>query len=339
MKKKIYINGSSCISLQPTFESKFEKIKEYLCTELHCIEPDYTKIIDPKYLRRMSRVIKMGLATSLAALKQSQNPKIDSIITGTGLGCLEDTENFLSKLSDPNNRMMNPTAFIQSTHNTISSQIALLLGNKGYNCTYTHSGMSFESALDDALLAIKNNEVENVLVGAYDELTPTLLTLLKRLQLIRKQPVLNTLIIEYTAKGYIAGEGSAFFVLSNNIISKSSVEISGFNIFYKPEKETLVSFIKDLNEESNNWVVFLGKNGDISNDKTYEWIEPYFKKSMLFNYKHLCGEYPTSSAFGLWLGVETLCGNTNIVNKESKNILLYNNYKNNYHSFIRLHKC
>ena len=51
----------------------------------------------------------------------------DAIITGTGLGCLEDTEKFLTAMVTNKEEFLTPTSFIQSTHNTVSAQIALLL--------------------------------------------------------------------------------------------------------------------------------------------------------------------------------------------------------------------
>lgn len=53
--------------------------------------------------------------------------KVDAIITATGLGCLADTEKFMNALMDNREQMLNPTAFIQSTFNTVGAQLALLL--------------------------------------------------------------------------------------------------------------------------------------------------------------------------------------------------------------------
>ena len=75
------------------------------------------------------------------------------LLPDTGLGCLEDTEKFLSSIYTNEEKLLNPTPFIQSTHNTVAGAIALAIKCHGYNATYTHRGFSFESALEDALIA------------------------------------------------------------------------------------------------------------------------------------------------------------------------------------------
>lgn len=77
--------------------------------------------------------------------------------------------------------MLAPTAFIQSTFNTIGAQIASLSKNRCYNNTYAHRAFSFESALLDAILLLQEGEARNVLVGGIDEMTDTLYEILKRL--------------------------------------------------------------------------------------------------------------------------------------------------------------
>ena len=66
---------------------------------------------------------------------------------------------------------LSPTAFMQSTHNTIGSMVAIALGCHGYNCTYSQDGVSFESALLDAVMQLESGEAGNSLVGAHDEIT------------------------------------------------------------------------------------------------------------------------------------------------------------------------
>ena len=54
-------------------------------------------------------------------------------------------------------------------------------------------------------------------------------------------------------------------------------------------------------------VVITGKNGDLKNDQVYTKLNlSLLRNSALANYKHLCGEYPTSSAFALWLASNIL---------------------------------
>src|SRR3954470_24014998 len=113
----------------------------------------------------------MGIASASLALQQAHVDVPDSIITGTGYGCLDDTGIFISKMIENKEEALNPTPFIQSTHNTIGSQVALLLQCQGYNQTYAHGAFSFESALLDAVMQANDFADKNILLGGIDEIT------------------------------------------------------------------------------------------------------------------------------------------------------------------------
>src|SRR6478672_5481655 len=97
MEMEAYIRSASIISAQKTFDTpKFlTDIVESDSTYLHCIEPSYKEFLNPIMARRMARIIKMSMATSAICLKEAGIEQPDAIITGTALGCLEDTEKFL----------------------------------------------------------------------------------------------------------------------------------------------------------------------------------------------------------------------------------------------------
>ena len=152
---------------------------------LVCADPDLGTIVDPKLTRRMSHVIKMGLGAAMEALKESGLQQPDAVITGTAYGCLDDTGVFLKKQVQQNETMLTPTAFIQSTHNTVGGQVGLLLKCHGYNNTFVHRGFSFEHALQDAMMLIEEGSATNVLVGAVDELTPYSYAILDRFHLFK----------------------------------------------------------------------------------------------------------------------------------------------------------
>lgn len=334
---RIFINGSACISPQPFFDCSkpIEGVSECVGDKLNCVEPDYAQLLDPRMLRRMSRIIKIGMASGLSAMSRANTSEIDAIITGTGYGCLEDTGSFLGKMIDAA-RAMNPTSFIQSTHNTIGSQIALHLKFNGYNNTIVHTGTAFENSLDDAILLLKNDGAKNVLVGGIDELTQDLYTLLKRIQDIKER---SNKINGKPVSTIKYGEGCVYLILSNTPNSES-VEIKDFITLFKPDQKALDSALNSFS--SDNGFIMLGKNGDPSNDESYRWIESKYSTQNIFSYKNLCGEFPTAPAFGLWLSSALLKGiiPTSIIAAQNVNeVLIYNCFDNDYHSFIRLGKC
>jgi 3-oxoacyl-[acyl-carrier-protein] synthase II len=168
----VYINSSSMISPQKTFDGKITAEGRLLHTgvRLNCVEPNYAELIDPKAIRRMSRIIRMGVAAGTAAVKKAGLAHPDAIIIGTAFGCLEDTHSFISRMTEYGEDMLNPTPFIHSTHNTIAGQIALHFKCHGYNSTYVHRAVSFESVLLDGFMQVEEGSIGNALIGGTDEM-------------------------------------------------------------------------------------------------------------------------------------------------------------------------
>ena len=350
---KIFIKAASCISPQETFNQQFfsSSAKAYNSNFIKAIEPDYKTIIDPKLLRRMSRIVRTGLVAAIACLKESELSNVDAIITGTAYGCMEDSEKFLQTIVEHDETMLSPTSFIQSTHNTVAAQIALFLKCNAYNNTFVHRGFSFEHALIDTMLLLHEGSAKNILTGSAEEMTDFTFNVLRRFGMYKQLPVLNLDLYKSDSRGSIAGEGTAFFVLSNEASEKNYAELTDLKTFYKAESlssvdENIKAFLqaKELSIEDIDLVV-TGKNGDCKTDKEYDELqENVFQTTPVINYKHLCGEYPTSSSFAMWLVASIIkkqqlpqCfEDEKSTPKSFKKILIYNNYQNKYHSLILL---
>lgn len=137
-------------------------------------EPDCSAILRPMEARRLGSLLKRAVWTSHEALSAAGLEMPDAIITATDYGCVLNSEYFLRALLGLDDAPMRPTHFMQSTHNTIGSLIAIRLGCHGYNATYSHRGNSLKSAIEDACLQISLGDIDTALVGWYDELTPSL---------------------------------------------------------------------------------------------------------------------------------------------------------------------
>jgi 3-oxoacyl-(acyl-carrier-protein) synthase len=131
--------------------------------------------------RRMGLILKSAILASMKALEEAGIEVPDAIITATPLGCLENSEYLLRQLRDEGEAMFSPTHFMQSTHNTIGSAIAIRTGCHGYNITYTQGDDSLRWAMADARRKIESGECRNVLVGLYEETTPLYRTLMNKL--------------------------------------------------------------------------------------------------------------------------------------------------------------
>lgn len=347
---KTYIRSASTISPQNTFGDYgfLTDIVESTGTRLKAIEPDYKQYIDPKLIRRMSHVIKMGVSVAKDCLNRAGVEMPGAIITGTAFGCMEDTVAFLTRIVELNEEMLPPTSFIQSTHNTVAAQIALMLQCHGYNNTFVHKGISFENALIDALMLLKEGEANNILVGGTEEMIDVSFTVLTRLGLYKRQRISNLDLYKEESKGTIGGEGASFFLLSDKASADNLAELVGLKTLYKPKdiEQGISNFLKehDLNISDIDLVI-TGRNGDIKNDKIYNDLgQSFFTNSTLVNYKHLCGEYPTSSSFALWLAANIIkTGTVPVivadVKIEPKKVLIYNHYQGNYHSLMLLSAC
>lgn len=141
---------------------------------------DIRKYVKPLEARRMGKIMKSSLLSSLEALAQAGVDKPDAIITGTMYGCLEYSERLLEQMKEEGETMLKPTYFMQSTHNTIGSNIAIKTHCHGYNVTYTQGTDSLSWALRDAEMLLKEGKAKSVLVGCHDESTPLFNSLLKR---------------------------------------------------------------------------------------------------------------------------------------------------------------
>jgi len=92
----------------------------------------------------------------------------------------------------------------------------------------------------------------------------------------------------------------------------------------------------------------MGNNGDAKQDKIYTQLQQVlFDEVAAVKYKNLCGEYPTSTAFAMWMATNII--NTNSipamlyhsgnVNEKINRVLIYNHYQNIYHSLILVSAC
>ncbi|MBA4057802.1 MAG: beta-ketoacyl synthase [Marivirga sp.] len=350
----VYIKGIGNISPQKTWgdDTLLSQPLDYKGDRFLCVEPDYTQFFDIRQLRRMSRVIKMGVAAGMMALKEANITMPNGIITGTSFGCLEDTGIFLSKMIDSKEHALNPTPFIQSTHNTIGSQIALLLQCQGYNQTYTQRAFSFENALLDALMELKDNPAQSLLVGGVDEITDLSHSIQKRFGIFRKDVKSSVALVNDPQDGTMNGEGAAYFVLSGEKSEKDSVMVDSVATLYNPKRKSLIegigSFLGSASITAEDIdLVLVGKSGDrLIDEDTQSILDHVFPKNSAGSFKHLCGEYPTSSAFAVGLGARIIQAqkipavvSERLYDGPLRNVLIYNPYFGKYHSLILLRPC
>jgi len=355
LENPVFINGSGCVSPQNTLNNNYlhDNILEHDRNFLQIVKPNYRDFIDIKVLRRMSKIVRMGMVSSATALQEAAIEIPDAIMTATGMGCQNDTEIFLSSIIDDKEGLLAPTSFIRSTHNTVSGAIALAQQNHSCNLTFVHRTFSFESALLNSMMMLNNNKAKNILLGGFDEITEVSWLIKTKIEFFKTDPINNLQLFDDKQKGALAGEGSSFFVLSNEENDKSYAKILGVSMFFRPEnneeiKHKVLAFLNQYSMKAKDVdLVIMGFNGDQEFDDIYRNIEKdLFAETSRANYKHLCGEYDTSAAFATWLAAGILKENkipeAIIREKTDKdsicNILVYNQFRGINHSLILLEK-
>lgn len=340
----LYIHGSGILSAAGSNDQEvfLKDAPDYLQDRLLCKEPDYTSHIPPMQLRRMSKAVRMGIGASKICMQNSSSEKADAISVGTAFGCLQDTEFFLAKMTDQDEQMLTPTSFIQSTHNTVAGQIALVTGCHGHNLTYTHRGHSFEHAMLNAQLYLNDHKGENILVGGIEELTTSSFTVMQQLFVYRDAPSSPHSILHETKKGSIAGEGASFFLVKKETEHQGALCIKDIYTFVEKDEhkasEKIEEFIKrqSINIAAIDLVV-LGMNGDENNAAFYKELrQNIFNNNSHAAFKHICGEYPVASSFALGMIVHAIKNGmpaSTILNhapKQMKRIMIVNNFGNYY---------
>ena len=251
---------------------------------------------------------------------------------------------FLTRIIEQEEEMLPPTAFIQSTHNTVAAQIALMLQCHDYNNTFVHKGISFESALMDAAMLFAENEASTILVGGIDEITDANYAIFNRFDTYKKGDFTNTDLYSVNSPGTIAGEGAAFFVLSNEASGDDIACLDAFETVYNPSniEEAILGFLKTNSIKLDDLDLILsGRNGDAPSDEPIVELENHlFKNNQIAHYKHLCGEYPTSSSFALWMAANVVKnGALPGSNASIKKVLICSHYQHKYWSLMLVSAC
>lgn len=138
------------------------------------------EFVSPMESRRMGKLMKAAHLAALRALKAANVECPDAIVTATSRGMLETSMQFLDDMLNGGEELLKPTLFMQSTHNTLSSAIAIRTKCHGYNTTYSQGEESLQWAMRDAERLIATGKAQTVLVGLYDEVTPIFAEFAKR---------------------------------------------------------------------------------------------------------------------------------------------------------------
>lgn len=286
-KRSIKVVSAKQISIQqPLSEEWMESPLAYQDDYVKAIDPDFKQFISAGDARRMGKLLKRALATSLSALKEGGIENPDAIITGTGFGSVENTELFLDAMVREGEQMLKPTQFMQSTHNTASSLIGIHTHSHGYNSTYTQKGLSFDSALYDAWLQFRLGKIGSALVGGHDEMTPVFAGFMRKAGHVRQ--------------GEICSEAAVSVLLTDKNDAPALCTHDGLVLLDNPEPVELAAAIYSVTGGQAPSAIMTGMSGNPENDGWYAFLKDMYNGTPLLRYKHLFGVNFSSSAIGFY---------------------------------------
>jgi 3-oxoacyl-(acyl-carrier-protein) synthase len=353
-KSNYYINGVGIISPQKTFDNSefLPEVLEYHNNMMTCTVPDFKEYINPVQLRRLSRMLRIGLSAGMIALRDSKDIAPHGIITATGHGFLNDTAKFLTEIYELHEKQLTPTFFMQSTYNALAGLVALTLKCKGYNNTYVNKGFALETALHDAMMQLNAVSTQTFLVGTYDETEEAQYKINSRAGYYKSTLINSLKLFEYPTDGTVMGEGAAFFSVSGKRGENAWCQLQDVKMVYRPEstealQSELTQFLfSNAATVQDIDVLVSGVSGDVSKDQILREItRSEFGNIPEVRFKHLTGEYSTASSFALWLGASMLKKqqipavlkfNTAPGNSAIHTVLFINQYMGKNYTFVLL---
>jgi 3-oxoacyl-[acyl-carrier-protein] synthase II len=138
---------------------------------------DPSEYMSPGAYRRMSRISRMAVASSVEALKDSGLILDDAdrgriaVIMGTSYGSSSHAEEFYISLLNNGPRGAQPFLFPETVPNAPASHIAMFHEITGPNSTFCQNEISAENAILYAQNLLLQNQVDVALVGGADELS------------------------------------------------------------------------------------------------------------------------------------------------------------------------
>lgn len=343
----MFIKDLQCISHQQTYDQKFfqEPLIKICDFQYSATEPSYQELIPAGVLRRMSKIIRMGVGTGMPLLQRHR--EISGIIIGTAHGGVDDSMKFLGQIEQYDEGTLTPTNFVQSTPNSLAGVLSMMSGCDGYNNTHVHEGLAFENALIDAFMFLEENPC-TILVGAADEISAWNLNIDRLKGFYKSYAIHPDSLLRSETPGTISGEGATMFVISSSP-EDALAKITDVSHISTDETDDARNMIQELltrNQISNKEVdvCITGMNGDVRTDHFYSEIcGRLFPDSGICFFKHLTGEYPTATAFAVWFATHLLNDHkipSDFIyrgfDKKPKNILIYNHYFGTQHGAILL---
>ena len=299
--KKVFIQAAEQVSIQ-------EPLSERWMTEPLSYDEPLVKAQNPVFrdymaaneARRMGGLMKRALVTTLKVLKETGIEHPDAIITGTCLGSLDYTERILDAMLENGEEALSPTHFMQSTHNTVGSALAIYTKTHGYNTTYSHGSISFDLTVQDAWMQMQLGKISTALVGGHDEMTEGYFSKLQQVKYVGVEGMVP------------CGEMAMSMLLNTDPSVDHLAELAGIRMSFRPSGEQLQQQLDSLLAQAGMALddvslVMTGMNGNPANDQPYKpMLDSLLADKPTMDYKRVFGENYAASALGLYAAAHLL---------------------------------
>jgi 3-oxoacyl-[acyl-carrier-protein] synthase II len=237
-----------------------------------------------KKIRRADRFSRMALLSALDAYTDSGISSCGKgrlgIILSTAFGPHTTTFGFIDDILDFGDSSVSPTKFSNSVHNAAASYISAILDIRGPTVTLTQFKLAFQNALIIAGSWLDEGRCDNVLCGAADELGAVMEFACKKKLNIAKDGKINPFAFSDSPVS-VPGEGSAFFMLSNEKSVNNYGEVSE------------ISFSQNITVNPDLFVI--DADGMSGNETGYRDITKYGRLTV--GYSHIFGSMFIGGAF------------------------------------------
>ena len=292
--RRIYIQAAEQISIQqPLSEQWMDEPIRYDDALVKAVNPSFRDYLAPNDVRRMGNLMKRALVATLKVLDETGVRHPDAIITGTSLGSLDYSERFLDAMVENGEQTLSPTYFMQSTHNTVGSALAIYTKTHGYNTTYSHGSISFDLTVQDAWMQMQLGKISTALVGGHDEMTEGYFSKLQQVKYVGVEGMVP------------CGEMAMSMLLNTDPSVDHLAELAGIRMSFRLSGEQLQQQLDSLLAQAGMTLddvslVMTGMNGNPANDQLYKpMFDSLLADKPTMDYKRVFGENYAASALGL----------------------------------------
>lgn len=213
--------GQSGIDYIESFDT--EEFKVHFGGEANDFDP--SERLDHRRLKRMDRFVKMGLATAIQAMdhadltEEDVNGERAGVVTGSGIGGLEEIETQHQRLFDRGPNRVSPFFIPKMMMNAAPGQISMEFGFEGPNYSTVSACSSANHALGAALNHIRNDEADIMISGGIEAcFTPSCLagfSALRALSTRNEEPRAASRPFDEDRDGFVLSEASGLLVLES----------------------------------------------------------------------------------------------------------------------------